>query len=231
MINFLYKLIAMASCFSRYYSPVTDYVSKTVSLAFDNNSVVWIIVAFMSFSIECLKYFFNIDFFGVSNEILFLVVVTILFDAYYGVKRSLSIAKSAEFQLAKIKGDTPEKRMLMKVIKMKKFNTDKLQFTFFKCLTLFAYLYFAKKILEVDIEDMSPLAQVIGFSTAVVIKIPLAMFWYKDFKSIGENMEFLFKKKLPIFPIVESIFELKFKQFFKSEEEKANGNNEHTENN
>lgn len=208
----------MQSCFSIYFKPVTDYMKGAVDLAFDNASFVWLTALGISFSMECLTYFFGLDFFGVSNQILLLVVVTIFIDAYYGVKKSLSIAKSAEFKLLKIKENTSEKRMLMKVVKMKRFSTDKLQFTFFKCLTLFAYLYFAKIILEVD-DDMSVLGQVIGFSTAVVIKVPLAIFWYKDFKSIGENMEYLFKKKLPIFPIVESIFELKFKQFFNKEKQ------------
>lgn len=208
----------MQSCFSIYFKPVTDYMKGAVDLAFDNQSFVWLSALGISFSMESLSYFFGLDFFGVSNQILLLVVVTIFIDAYYGVKKSLSIAKSAEFRILKIEGDTAEKRMLQKVVKMKRFSTDKLQFTFFKCLTLFAYLYFAKIILEVD-DDASVLGQVIGFSTAVVIKVPLAIFWYKDFKSIGENMEYLFKKKLPIFPIVESIFELKFKQFFNKEKQ------------
>ena len=206
----------MQSCFSIYFKPVTDYLKGAIDLAFDNQSFVWLSALGISFTIESLSYFFGLDFFGVSNQILLLVVVTIFIDAYYGVKKSLSIAKSAEIKILKIEGDTAEKRMLQKVVKIKRFSTDKLQFTFFKCLTLFAYLYFAKVILEVD-DDMSVLGQVIGFSTAVVIKVPLAIFWYKDFKSIGENMEYLFKKKLPIFPIVESIFELKFKQFFNKE--------------
>lgn len=208
----------MQTCFSIYFKPATDYIRGAVNLAFDNDSFVWLAALGISFSMECLSYFFGLNYFGVSNQILLLVVVTIFVDAYYGVKKSLSIAKSAEFKLMKIKENTPEKKMLQKIVKMNRFSTDKLQFTFFKCLTLFAYLYFAKVILEVD-DDMSVLGQVIGFSTAVVIKVPLAIFWYKDFKSIGENMEYLFKKKLPIFPIVESIFELKFKQFFNKEKQ------------
>ncbi|HUH27680.1 hypothetical protein [Gelidibacter sp.] len=220
MFDFLYKIMYAQNCFNIYFRPVSNYIKGALDLAFDNDAFVFYSALCMSFSMQCISHFLDLNIFGVSNLILLLVIITVFTDAGYGVKKSLRIAKEAESKAKLIKDDTPERRALLKTVKLKRFSTEKLQFTFFKCLTLIAYLYFAKTILEVD-DNQSVLAEVVGFTTAVVIKIPLAIFWYRDFKSIGKNFEFLYKKKPPIFEIVESIFELKFKKYFNKEKQEA----------
>jgi len=45
-------------------------------------------------------------------------------------------------------------------------------------------------------------------------KIPVAFFWYYEFKSFGENSTFVYGKKAPIFNIVEMMFEPKISKLF-----------------
>jgi hypothetical protein len=76
---------------------------------------------------------------------------------------------------------------------------------------LLGYLYFAKTLLTADADNA--LGQILGFTSGLILKAPVAIFWYYDFKSIGENAAYLYGKKAPIFTIVESIFELRIKKF------------------
>ena len=60
-----------------------------------------------------------------------------------------------------------------------------------------------------------------------LIKIPIAIFWYYDFKSIGENTAYIYGKKSPIFKVVENVFEFKFRDYLgnkKEEDESSNSN-------
>ncbi len=68
------------------------------------------------------------------------------------------------------------------------------------------YLYFAKTLLS-DGEGY------LDLTAAILTKTPIAIFWYYEFKSIGESSEYIYKKKASIFSIVENIFELRFAQF------------------
>lgn len=203
----------MYTCFQSYYQPVYMYIKKAFSLAFDNDCKLFYSSLSMAAVSEFLTEFFKINYFGVTNGLLLWIVATVLVDAWYGIKKSIKQSKAALLEASEICGETPEKKMLLKKHELKKFNPLKLQFTFFKILTLFAYLYFAKHILTAE-DDGGIFIEIIGIASGVVIKAPLAIFWYYDFKSIGDNLEFLLGKKPPIFNIVEKIFEPKIGEFF-----------------
>lgn len=205
----------MKTCFQIYFQPMYMYVKKAISLAFDNGSTLLCSASILSISTQLLQDFFNVNYFGVSNLTLLLVIGTILIDARYGIKKSVMESKIAKKKHDEILEDTPEKRALFKIYELKKFKPQKLQYTFFKSLTLLAYLFFVKSILDVDVQG-NLMIEVIGFSSAIVLKAPIIIFWYYDFKSIGKNTAFIYQKKAPIFIIVEKIFEPKLSKFFKS---------------
>ena len=208
-------LIIMAqTCFKIYFNPIYIYLKRVYNLTFDNDNYLLIFSLSASTLMTFLTEIFNINFFGVSNSLLLIIISTILIDAIYGVKRSLK-----ESRIAKIKAISlpvgPERKKYIRIYQLKKFSSRKLQFTFFKALTLLAYLFVIKNILSYD-DNETVLSEILGLSTAIVLKIPLTIFWYYDFKSIGDNMAFLLGKKPPIFVIIEKIFELRLGRFFKT---------------
>ena len=172
----------------------------------------------MSAAYQLFLDLFKIDAFGVPNFLLFLVISTVLIDARFGIKKSVKQSKESYIKSLSFEEGSPEKKKLLKISKLQEFDPKKLQFTFFKCLTLLGYLYFAKHILEVTDKE-STLSEIIGFTSGVVTKAPLAIFWYYDFKSIGENAAYLYGKKAPIFTIVEKLFEPKLNEFFNKKTE------------
>lgn len=210
--------IKMKNCFQIHFQPMYLYVKKAISLAFDNDSKLLCSASIYSFGSQILQDFFNVNYFGVSNLTLLFVLGTILADAYYGIRKSVMESRIAKNNYESIPDDTPEKRAFYKTYQIKKFNPAKLQYTFFKAFTLLAYLFFAKSILDSD-PDGDLMISIIGFSSAVILKAPVIIFWYYDFKSIGENTAFVFGKKAPIFQIVEKIFEPNLMKFFKSKDD------------
>lgn len=216
-MNFIYKLMMMQTCFQIYFSPIYVYVKRSFSLAFSNDGALIFSSLSLSVFSELINEFFEINYFGVSNGLLVWVIATILIDAFFGIKKSIKESRQM-LEQAKIATDAAEIRMLNRKAGLKKFNPLKLQFTFFKVLTLIAYLFFAKHILVSD-ENGGLLTMAIGIASGVIIKAPLAIFWYYDFKSIGDNLEYLLKKKPPIFKIIEKIFEPKISTFFKNQKD------------
>lgn len=211
-MNFIYRLMMVQTCFQIYFNPIYVYIKRSFSLAFSNDgSLLYSTISLAAFT-EFLNEFFEVNYFGVSNGLLVWVIVTILIDAFFGVKKSIRESRNLIKEAGLVVVEA-EKRMLLRKAKLKKFSPLKLQFTFFKVLTLIAYLFFAKHILITE-ESGDTLGMILGIASGVVIKAPLAIFWYYDFKSIGDNLEYLLKKKPPIFKIVEKIFEPKISKFF-----------------
>ncbi len=192
-----------------YFQPVYSYTKKMVELAMDNHSTVF----FTSFTIvgflEAIKKVFAVDVFGIPNILLLLVISTVLIDAYFGIRRSILESKQAQQQALEFEPGSPENNKWRRISDLKKFQYRKLQFTFFKCFTLLGYLYFAKTLLKFDTSNS--IGFILGYASDLVLKLPLALFWYYDFKSIGINSAYVYKKKALIFVIVEVVFELRIK--------------------
>lgn len=211
----------MRNCFTTYYDPICVYLKKVGEMASANDFEITIRVVSLSAVFQFASKLVEIEVFGVPNFLLLLVISTTLFDAWFGIQKSIKMSK--EFMLASLDFDvgSPEYKMNIKKASLHGFDAKKLQFTFFKCVTLLGYLYFAKNILEHEQE--SNLADIIGFASGIVTKAPLAIFWYYDFKSIGDNAEYLHGKKAPIFKIVEQIFEPRINRFFESNNNEPKG--------
>lgn len=205
------------NCFNTYYQPMYVYISRISELAFSNSGEL----SFKSIGIvtiyKVLTDIFKIETFGVPNFLLVLVFLTVFIDAYYGIKKSVKISQGYIRQANNLPDDSFKKKMLLKKADRTRFDPKKLQFTFFKCFTLLVYLYFAKNILEINSEGGS-LSELIGFTSGIVAKVPLTIFWYYDFKSIGDNSAFIYGKKAPIFKIVEKLFEPKINKLFNKEQ-------------
>lgn len=203
----------MPNCFQLYFNPVYIYVKRSFDLATDHYGAPLYISTVLTGVIEYLADFMKIPHFGMSNFLVFLVLITVFIDAYFGIKSSLKKSKEALLKAQEFTIETPEYRRYMKVYDLKRFRAEKLQFTFFKCLTLLGYLFFIKNLIQADVEG--ELGSILGFTSGVMLKVPVAIFWYYDFKSIGENSTYIYGKKAPIFTIVESIVEFKIKNYLR----------------
>ena len=98
--------------------------------------------------------------------------------------------------------------MFIKRSKRYSFSWRRLQFVLFKSFMLLGYLYFVKNLLEGDQNTF------LDFSVEVLCKAPVAIFWFYEFKSIGDNSAYVYGKKASIFKIVEGIFEPRIFKFF-----------------
>lgn len=208
----------MKTCFQIHFQPIYLYIKKAFDLAFNNDSAVLLTTTSIATTVQVVQSWLDVNYFGVSNLTLLLVIGTILIDAFYGIKKSLKESYKAKLKYDAVEEETPEKRAYYKTYQLKKFRPGKLQYTFFKALTLLGYLFFVKNILVED-PGGTLMTEIIGFSSTIVLKAPIVIFWYYDFKSIGDNAEFIYGKKAPIFKIAEKIFEPKISTFFKKGKE------------
>jgi hypothetical protein len=207
-----------------YFNPMYLYVKRIITFTLEDDAIKIFTSISLLGILKLTEEFFKVNYFGVTNGLLVWVIGTILIDAFFGTKKSLIESKMFLKQALLIKSNTAKKRMLLKKAELKKFNPLKLQFTFFKVLTLLAYLFFAKNILEQDAGE-GTLLTIIGIASGVAIKAPIAIFWYYDFKSIGSNLEYLLGKKPPIFVVVEKIFEPKIFKFLNSDKTDLDNDN------
>jgi hypothetical protein len=189
----------------RYYFPVYLYLKKVcVFYSLNSYELTFRALSFTAI-IQFLSHTFGEKLFGVSNFLLSMVILTTLTDAYYGVQKSKKKSKEY-FELAQSLNYEENIKLSEKFA----FDPKKLKFTFFKCFTLLMYLFVVKTFLENDFDNLA-----IGFTYEIIMKAPLAIFWYYDFKSIGDNAEYLHGKKAPIFKIAERIFEAKINKILK----------------
>lgn len=197
-------------CFTTYFFPIYIYVKKAISLTFDNPFVFVTSINIIG-AIDIIKSILKINLFGIDNILLLSVILTALIDAYFGVRKSVLESKEALEKALEYEIGSSEYKRWIKVSKIKEFQLGKLQYTFFKCFTLLGYLFFVKTLLGYD---SSLLETFLGYTSTIILKIPLALFWYYDFKSIGNNSSYVYGKKAYIFTIVEALFELQIKKQF-----------------
>lgn len=220
------------NCFQAYFEPIGLYIKKVYHIALDNDFAVGGMALIATSIGTALNEFLDVNYFGVTNVLLLIVICTVFVDAIFGIKKSLILAREAHKKAYEYPKGSFQRKRFLRAFEAKKFSGKKLQFTFFKCLTLLGYLFFAKKLLEIGegnlLDEKTFVDSVLNFSTEIIVKAPVAIFWYYDFKSIGQNLEFLLGKKPPIFKITEMIFEPRIFKFLNNEE---NNNNDKTEEN
>jgi len=135
------------------------------------------------------------QFMGVSILLLIIVSGFILTDWWYGSKASKKLAEDA-----KKEGDKEKEEKY-------KFRSIKISHTWFKFLSLWLWLLVALTVSQnaASITWLSPIIE--GFTI-----IPILLFGFREFISIGESIEILTKRKPYLFELGEKIFEaLQFK--------------------
>ena len=145
--------------------------------------------------------------FGTTRMVIFLVLCTVLLNTVYGISKSLKQQKIFFAKALRHPFDSKEYLIFYNRSQRYKFDIRRLNFVFFKCFTFLGYLYFAQNLLEGD-------GSFLDFTTELAVKIPVAFFWYYEFKSFGDNSSVVYGKKAYIFTIVEMIFEPKISNFF-----------------
>lgn len=144
--------------------------------------------------------------FGTTNLVIGLVLLTVFINTGFGIRKSL--IKSSKFfaKAQKFEYRKPEHRFYMRKFQNHKFSIKRVYFVFFKCLSLLGYLFFVKALLDDG-------GTFFDFTIEILCKAPIALFWYYEFKSIGENSEYIYERKASIFKIVEFIFEPRISKF------------------
>lgn len=180
MMNFMY------TCFTTYFKPIFTYVKKVNELVSANDFDLYFKTVSVATIHQSLMTFYAKEYFGVSNFILMIVITTVLIDAFFGIKKSVKKSHENYRKASKLE-EGVEKSRLLRLAKGYEFSARKLQFTFFKCLTLVGYLFCANHIMEYQ-ENDTTIAEIMGFASGVAVKAPIVFFWYYDFKSIGRNI-------------------------------------------
>ena len=83
------------NCFAIYFNPIYIYIKKAFELAFENQYVVTMTAVFVSGTMEVLLEFFDVNWFGVPNILLLLVLINVFVDAGFGITKSLKQSKEA----------------------------------------------------------------------------------------------------------------------------------------
>lgn len=176
------------------------YVKNLLALSFNDLAAVGSLL--LTGTVAGVSYLLDLNYFGVSNLLVLYVLITIGGNTGTGIWKSKVKAREAFVKAQKLKTG-PEYRLQMKLVQRYSMDLNKLLFVFFKVFTFLAYLNFAVTFLNEG-------SGFLDWTSAVAIQTPLGIFWYKEWKSIGENLEYTLGKKPGIFPVTEYIFEVKF---------------------
>ena len=191
-------------CFFAYFAPLFFYVKNLLQLSFQD--LVFVGALMVSGTAAGISYLLDLNYFGVSNLLVLIVLVTIGANTYFGIKKSQLKSKEA-LAKATTYNTGPQRRLQMKLHQRYKFDWNKLQFVFFKALAFLTYLFVASSFLK-EGEGW------LDWTSAAIIQTPMAIHWYAEWKSIGDNSEYIYGTKARIFVITEFIFEAKFAKFF-----------------
>jgi hypothetical protein len=186
-----------------YFSPMLQLIAKITAYKKGFQAALY-----FSIMIEGISSLLQTSFLGVSTSFLLLISIMFLIDFWTGV-----IASKYEYNKAIKDGD-------IELAKDKKFQSNKITFTFFKFIMLFLWIWLASSIQEkiINIAYLSEVYEIIAI-------VPLVLITLREYVSVGENFQRKYGNKPYIFTLVEKIFEaLQFK-FIKKIEGEDNGYN------
>ncbi|HET8885872.1 MAG TPA: hypothetical protein VFM70_05910 [Salinimicrobium sp.] len=193
----------------------SSWLKGIYHLAIDNTFSVSIMSTIFTGGIAFGQFAIDDSIFGTTNLVIGLVILTVFINTGFGISKSMKRAKELFAEAQKYESTTPKYKCCIRKSERFHFDIKKLNFVFFKCLSLMAYLFFVKALMT-DGSDVGWTMEALNLTAEVLTKVPVAIFWYYEFKSIGENSEFLYGKKASIFKIVEGIFEPRIFKFYGS---------------
>ena len=209
----------MIYCAYKYYRFIFEYLGDILKTLENTQYRIGYISAFYIGIIQWLKTQMQVEWFGVSYLLLGFVVFTILVDTTFGIISSNKKAKKYYNEAIKHDKNSFEYKLNRKKCKAKRFSSKKLMNTFFKILTLLAYLFFATELTKTEV-DVEWVNEAFDIGIGALIKAPVAILWYHEFKSIGKHIEYIYGVKPNTFNIIQRIFEPKINKFFKDGESK-----------
>lgn len=189
------------------FCSLTAWFKGVFALATSNDYSPVFTSAFTVLGVTAADLWVTDETFGTTRIVIFLVMCTVLLNTIFGVlksrrQQSILFAKAVKHPFDSTQYNTFLRRSLRY-----QFDIRKLNFVFFKCFTFLGYLFFAQKLLDGG-------GSFLDFSAEFLAKVPVAFFWYYEFKSFGDNSTFYYGKKAPIFKIVEMMFEPKISKLF-----------------
>lgn len=171
-----------------YYTPLLT--SIRTMLGFKSNSLFGASIA-SAISIEAIRNFLHQPFLGVSVGVLSMVALFIIIDWLIGSAASNKLAAIAKKENNK---ENFEKYRL---------KSSKITFTIFKFISLYLWLVLAHSVHRVALRaDFMP--EILN----IISIIPILLFGFREYISIGEGIEILFGKKPYLFILGEKIFDI-----------------------
>lgn len=198
------------------FCALSDWLLGIVSLSTKNHAAATIASFLVSASAITMEFFSTQEVFGTTSLVLLMVFTTILGNTVSGVWKNNMKARVYFARAQKFEYDTKEYRINIRRWRNHKYDFKKIMFVFFKGFSFLCYLMMVKALTSDSVSDSGEWEiQALYITTESLIRIPIALFWYYEFKSIGENSEYIFgKPKAKIFTIAEWVFEpgiLKFR--------------------
>jgi hypothetical protein len=182
-----------------YYTPLMGTFKSMVGL---NTSQFLGGSLLSAVSLEAIAVFLRLDFLGVTVGMIVTVGFFILMDWWTG-----SAASHTKAITARNKGDEAG-------YQEHKIKSTKISFTIFKFISLYLWLVLSHSVYDMAIENgfvsrASSTIEATGFHTVLRIfaVVPIILFGFREFISIGENIKGIYGKTPYLFTLGEKIFE------------------------
>jgi hypothetical protein len=183
-----------------YYKPLTISLQ---TMAGHKSGALFGVSFTSAITIEAVMSAFKLNFLGVSIGVLAMTALFILIDWATGSAAARKRAKEAEEE-----GNLEE-------YEKNRLKSSKVTFTIFKFISLYLWLILTHTMMRAAInqgfmvegaehESLFGVASILRIITI----IPIALFGFREFISIGENIEKLYGKKPYLFELGEKIFDI-----------------------
>jgi hypothetical protein len=183
-----------------YYTPLATSLK---TMAGYKTSTLLGASVFSAITMETIASILKINFLGVSVGVLATISLFIVIDWWTGSAASHKKAKQA-----KEDGDDKE-------YDKRKLKSSKVTFTIFKFISLYLWLVLTYTFMNsainqgfIESHDMDGSFFSIAAILRIITIIPLILFGFREFISIGENIEKLSGKKPYLFELGEKIFNI-----------------------
>ncbi len=201
------------------FCSLRKWVGHIRTVATENNYSVSVSSVFVIGTGTSVDLFLPNPLFGTTYFVLILVGLTVFANTLFGIWKSTLKADKFRVVRDRCKIGTAEYRLNHRRWNNHKFEFKKTYFVFFKMFAFFSYLLVVKALTNDRVGNSDDWEiKALFLTTEVLIRVPIALFWYNEFKSIGENSEYVFQKKAHIFTIVGWIFEPRIAKFVGKQE-------------
>jgi hypothetical protein len=196
-------------------------------LLIDNHYAAAIGTFIFTGTLTITDYITSENIFGTSSLMLIMVMGTVFVNTITGTIKSIKQQKKYFAIAQKHEYDTKDYNLNLRKSQRFKYDSRRMYFVFFKCLSFLFYLAMIKILTSDGIDtDSEWQIEALNLTAETLIRVPIAIFWYHEFKSIGDNSEFLLGKKALPFKIAEYIFEPRILKMF-GDKTPTDGNNDY----